>query len=119
VSSTTYADLRWCREGREERGLAETAGTVGTTASVVGFAAQSYITDEDCKQGVDASCVANGASTVLAAGGLAGGYGAGLLAAGGSELAEPLALFGGLVPGIFSYGLGAPGVGGYMDRSNC
>ena len=100
-------------------GLAGTAGTVGTVSGVVGFVAQSSITVDDCSRGIDGSCFMNAASTVFAAGGLAGGAGAGALAARGSALAEPLGLFGGLMPTVWSFGLGAPGVGGYMDRTSC
>ena len=104
-------------------GLAGTAGTVASTAGYIGVGAQGLLTVDDCRRGVDGSCLINGAAT------LAGGIGLGLGSAAGNYgmigahlrdadiyagIAQALGV-GGLTAGAVGYLFGFPGVASFAD----
>lgn len=99
-------------------GLAGTAGTVSTYATGVGFLSQAALTADDCSRGVDGSCLVNGVSTAFGGLSFGLGFGASYLARAGSALAIPAGTYA-INAGIFSFGFGFPGYGGYLDRREC
>ncbi len=94
------------------------AGGLGTTATLAGWAGtslQGALTYDDCRHGIDGSCLINFGSTLTAGFGSGLGTFAGEYAKGGNEFAIALGLYGEAF-GTVGYYWGLPGIASCADR---